>query len=128
MPSIKLGNRPKSFDYVVKFKDLDGTELAVPVSYKYRTRKEYGAWSDAFAKYPDTKDAIGEDGQFKAEAYIEQVSEWSANKLMQCLDGWKLDEEFNAANVKQLCDEMPACAEAIIDGYKNAILSGHLGN
>jgi hypothetical protein len=128
MPSIKLGSRPKTFARVIKFKDIDGTELSVPVTYKYRTRKEYGAWNDELPDYPEAKDAMDADGKFSSEKYIEMVSNWNADRLMQTLEGWGLDEPFNADNVKQLCDEMPACAEAIVDDYKTAILQGHLGN
>jgi hypothetical protein len=128
MPTITLGARPKTFPRTVKFKDIDGTDMSVPVTYRYRTRKEYGAWNDALPNYPESKDAIDADGKFSAEKYIEMVSDWNATRLMQTLEGWGLDVAFDAGAVKQLCDEMPACAEAIIDDYKAAILSGHMGN
>jgi hypothetical protein len=127
MPTIKLGSRPKSFARVVKFKDVDGTEQLAPVTYKYRTRKEYGAWLDTLPAQPTTKDATGEGG-FSAEKYLEMISAWNASKIAQVLDGWGLEIEFNEAAVKQLCDEMPACAEAIIEEYRAAIVEGHLGN
>jgi hypothetical protein len=56
------------------------------------------------------------------------VSEWNAQRLLQSIDGWGLDVDFSQEAVKQLCDEMPGCAAAIIDDYKNAILDGRLGN
>jgi hypothetical protein len=127
MATVKLGSRPKSFARVVKFKDVDGTELTAPVTYKYRTRKEYGAWVDALPAQPTTSDAM-EDGKFSAETYIEKMSEWNAGKIMQSVDSWGLDIEFNQASVKQLCDEMPACAEAIIAEYQTACIEGRLGN
>jgi hypothetical protein len=127
MAKIKLGERPKSFARVVKFTDLDGTEMTVPVTYKYRTRKEYGAWIDAMPPEPTAMDAM-KDGKFSSETYIEMVSAWNANKIMQCVDSWGLDEEFSPANVKQTCDEMPACAEAITREYQGACLEGRLGN
>lgn len=131
MAKITLGSRPKSFPRVVKFTDVDGTELTAPVTYKYRTRKEFGEWLDTLPAYPQTKDGMvgeGENSKFSSEAYIEKVSAWNANKIMQILEGWALDEEFSAANVRQLCDEMPACAEAIIENYRSAIIEGRLGN
>lgn len=128
MPQIKLGSRPKSFARVVKFKDVDGTELTAPITYKYRTRKEFGEWLDALPKMPEAKDAAGEDGVFSSEKYLDLVSAWNANKIEQMLEGWGLDEEFTAANIKQLCVELPACADAVIEEYRAAILEGHLGN
>ena len=130
MAKIKLGARPKSFARVVKFSDVDGTALTAPVTYKYRTRKEYGAWHDSLPEYPQLeaeKDAEGKT-VYRAESVIEKRSEWNANHIMQILESWGLDEEFSAANVKQMCDEMPACAAAIIQEYQAAIVEGHLGN
>lgn len=127
MATIKLGARPKTFARVVKTKDLDGTELLIPVTYKYRTRKEYGAWIDTLGAQPQTSDGVVE-GKFSAEAYVEKVSEWNANKIVQCVDGWGLDIDFTPENVKQLCDESPAAAEAVIGEYQAACIEGRLGN
>lgn len=130
MAKIKLGARPKSFARVVKFTDVDGTEMTAPVTYRYRTRKEYGAFHDALPEYPQIeaeKDADGND-VYRAETLIEKRSEWNASHIMQIVDSWALDEEFSHANVKQLCDEMPACADAIIQDYRSAIVEGRLGN
>jgi hypothetical protein len=129
MPTIKLGNRPKSFPRTVKFKDIDGTELSIPVSYRYRTRKEFGEFHDALPDYPELEGKTV-DGKttYSVEDVLEKRSDWNANQIMQILDGWSLDEEFNRDNVKQLCDEMPACASAIIQEYQAAIVEGRLGN
>jgi hypothetical protein len=130
MAKIKLGSRPKSFARIVKFTDVDGTELTAPVTYKYRTRKEYGAFHDSLPEYPQIEAETDADGKtvYRAETAIEKRSEWNANQIMQILEGWGLDEEFNHANVRQLCDEMPACAEAIIREYQGACVEGRLGN
>ena len=130
MAKIRLGSRPKSFARIVKFTDLDGTEMTAPVTYKYRTRKEYGAWHDTLPEYPQVVAETGPNGEtvYRAESLIEKRSEWNANKIMQCVESWGLDEEFSAANVKQLCDEMPACADAIVNEYQIACVEGRLGN
>jgi hypothetical protein len=83
MATVKLGSRPKSFARVVKFKDVDGTELTAPVTYKYRTRQEYGAWVDALPPQPTTKDGTSEEGAFSAEKYLEKMSEWNAGKIIR---------------------------------------------
>ena len=46
MAKIKLGARPKNFSAPVKFKMLDGTDAAIDVTFKYRTRTEFGAFLD----------------------------------------------------------------------------------
>jgi hypothetical protein len=129
--NIKLGARPKTFARNVKTTDLDGADLLIPVTYKYRTLKEYGAWIDTLAPEPTTADGVvGEDGnkKFSAEAYVEKKSDWQTTKILQLLDSWGLDVAFDRANVKQLCDESPAAAEAIIEEYRAAIIEGRLGN
>jgi len=130
MAKIKLGSRPKSFQHTVKFTDVDGTEMTASVTYRYRTRKEYGAFHDALPGYPQIEAETDADGKtvYRAETLIEKRSEWNANHIMQILEGWELDEEFNPANVRQLCNEMPACAEAIISAYQAACVEGRLGN
>jgi hypothetical protein len=128
MPTVKLGNRPKSFARVVKFKDIDGTELSIPVTYKYRTRQEFGAWIDTLPKHPESADAAGEDGKFSSEKYVELMSAWNASKIEQMLEGWGLDVDCSPENIRQLCDEMPGGAEAIIEQYRAAIIEGRLGN
>ena len=127
MPTIKLGARPTSVARVVKTKDIDGSELSIPVTYKYRTRKDYGAWIDTLPPQPTTADAVV-DGKFSAEKYIEMMSAWNANKIAQCVDSWGLDVEFSPEAVKQLCDESPAAAEAVIGEYQAASVEGRLGN
>lgn len=130
MAKIKLGARPKSFARLVKFKDIDGVELTAPVTYKYRTRQEYGAFHDALPEYPELDGKAGADGKttYSVEDVLERRSVWNANQIMQILDDWGLEEEFSQANVKQLCDELPACATAIIQEYQSAIVEGRLGN
>ena len=45
---IKLGNRPKHFKVIEVAVTLpDGTEGVIPVTYKYKTKAEFGAWQDA---------------------------------------------------------------------------------
>ena len=97
MPTIKLGARPKSFARVVKAQDLDGSELLIPVTFKYRTRKEYGAWIDSLPPEPTAADAVV-DGKFSAEAYVEKVSEWNANKVMQSVDVWMWSAALRASS------------------------------
>jgi hypothetical protein len=130
MAKIKLGARPKSFARVVKFTDVDGTEMTAPVTYKYRTRSEYGAFADSLPDYPQLEAEKDADDKtvYRAQTVIEKRSEWNANQIMQILEGWALDEEFNHANVRQMCDEMPAGAEAIIREYQGACVEGRLGN
>ena len=129
MAKITLGKRPKSFPKTVKFTDVDGTEMAAPVIYKYRTRKEYGAFIDALNEAAGLVPAPGADGEKVTMTMLLEKSDGSnIDYLMQVLDGWSLDEPFDRANVQQLVDEFPGAANAIMEAYRAAIVEGRLGN
>jgi hypothetical protein len=126
---IKLGSRPKSFPRVVKFTDVDGTEMTAPVTYKYRTRKEFAAFIDGLVEAAGIQPALGAEGEkITMTALLEKSAGSNAEYLMQVLDGWGLDEDFTRANVQQLVDEMPGAANAIMEEYRAAITEGRLGN
>lgn len=129
MPIIKLGARPKSFDRTVTLKDVDGSELSVPVTFKYRTRKEYGAFIDELAQAAGLEKPVGADGQkVTMAALLARSDEANIEYLLRVLDGWKLDEEFTRASVQQLVDEFPGAASAVMEDYRLVITEGRLGN
>jgi len=138
---IKLGNRPKNIKAVVSFKSIEGEDCKIEVSYIYRTRKEFGRFIDEVVEQNQrraeetdkqrTKEAE-EAGRtlpaFSSATYQESIAESNAHLIMGAVDGWNLDVEFNLDNVRQLVDEFPAGAQAIIDGYRAAMTEGRLGN
>jgi Phage tail assembly chaperone len=126
MAKIKLGQRPTNFKHAVKFKLLDGTEASIEIVYRYRTRKEYGAFVDEVAAA--SKEERPADEVFSWAKVMEKTGANNAEYVMQAVDGWNLDEPFNLENVQQLADEMPAAIAAIMDTYRNAITQGRLGN
>ncbi|MEM5384138.1 phage tail assembly chaperone [Paraburkholderia phymatum] len=126
MAKIKLGARPTNFKHVVKFPMLDGSEAAIEVTYKYRTRKEFGAFIDeVFAASKEERPA---EDEFSWAALMEKTGSANADYVMQAVEGWNLDEPFTRENVQQLADELPAAITAIMDSYRNAITQGRLGN
>lgn len=130
MAKIKLGQRPKSFKHKVSFRMLDGTTGVIEVEYKYRTRSEFAAFIDkvraAAAARAEAKDE-GEKESTVAEV-MAQTAEHNADYILDIVQSWNLDEPLNVENVKQLCDEMPGAAQAIIDAYGPAVNEGRLGN
>lgn len=126
MAKITLGNRPANFKHTVKFKLLDGTEATIEVVYKYRTRKEYGAFVDDVAAA--SKQENGTDEEFSWAKLMERTGASNAEYVMQAVDGWNLDEPFTLENVQQLADELPGAIAVIMDTYRNAITQGRLGN
>lgn len=130
MAKIKLGSRPKNFPKTVTVPMLEGGEGYVPMSFIYRTRSEFGAFVDELTASAGVTPASGDekDIKFSLKTLMDKSSETSAANIMQIADGWGLDEEFTLANVKQLCDELPGVAHAILETYRIAITEGRLGN
>lgn len=125
MASIKLGNRPKSFKRIVTFPLIEGGEGAIEVSFRYRTRTEFGAFIDKISA--DAKDS-GEQKDFTIAELMGKTRDKNAQYLMDVIDGWNLDEPMTRATVEQLCDELPGAAAEIMEAYRKAIVEGRLGN
>lgn len=148
MAKIKLGARPVNFKRIVKFKDVDGSALSIEISYIYRTRKQFGEFLDAMVDQVNAGAATqaaaivsaaaaepAAPGATAAPAAVDYMTsvmtsnvDANANYILKCADGWNLDAEFTLDNVKQLCDEYPGAAVAIMGTYQQAISEGHSGN
>lgn len=138
MTTITLGARPKSFKRVVHFPMLDGTPGSIEVSYKYRTRTEFGAFIDGIvAKAQAASDARQTTQQAASGSVVDDMTmvrimvktaQANADYLLDVLDGWGLDVPFNAENVRILSDQYPAATMAIMEAYRAAITEGRLGN
>lgn len=141
MTKIILGKLPTSFKRIVKFPMLDGTEGAIECVFKYRTRKEFGAYIDERTKEANkiieaanaaaaeaAFDKSGTEKPFSVAEFYEQEVSKGADYLAGVLEGWNLDHEFSRGALEQLCDEIPAAASAIVSDYRLAILEGRLGN
>lgn len=128
MATIKLGSRPKSFAVPVKFKLLDGTDAAIDVTFKYRTRTEFGAFLDEIYAENNVKPAETDDQQNLLERAYQAGVENHAKQIMRAAESWNLDEPFTLDSVSALCDEFPSAALAIMETYRVAITEGRLGN
>lgn len=126
MKTIVLGKSPKNFkSFVVKFTLPDGEEGKISATFKYRSRKDFGAmmnqmFSDAGEEksegVPDFQELFGKMG------------DKNADHLLNSLDSWNLDFELNRDNLCQLSDQYPAAAVALMAAYRNACVDGALGN
>lgn len=127
MAKIKLGNRPKNFKRIVKFPMLDGTTGQIEMTYKYRTRKEFGEFIDALLKKAgETNKAEG--AEFSMAELMEKTAGSNADYILDVAEGWDVDAEFTKENLEQLSDEVPAAAAAIMEQYRAAVTEGRLGN
>lgn len=133
MATIKLGNRPKNFKKVVTFPMLDGTEGSIEVLFKYRTRKEFGAFIDELVESAKVKAPAapvdGEAPAFSMADLMERTAGSNADYIMQVAEGWNVvDTEFTTDAVQQLSDEIPAAAIAIMEAYRVAVTEGRVKN
>ena len=126
MALLKLGQRPKTFKSKVTFQMLDGTQGVIECTFKYRTRSEFGAFIDGMIAASDGR--VDSSGAFSLTDIMNATNDKNANYLMQILEGWNLDEDLNEGNLRQLADEVPAAAGAIMEAYGNAVRDGRLGN
>lgn len=130
MAKIILGKRPKNFKKTITVDMLEGGDGSVEISYKYRTRSEFGNFIDEIFNDAGVNPASQDDVDVKlslAEA-LKKTLDVNADYIMKVADGWNLDIEFSRDSVAQLCDELPGVALQIINSYRLAITEGRLGN
>ena len=123
---IKLGNRPKNFKRVITFPLIEGGEGAIEVTYKYRTRQEFGQFIDGI--FNAAKEEQPADGEFKMSDLMGKTRDKNAAYLLDVIEGWNLDEPLNRETAEQLCDELPAAAAEIMEVYRSAIVDGRVKN
>ena len=128
MATIKLGNKPKTFKpFPVKFTMPDGEEGAINTTFKYRTRKEYGAFLNDLYHSADTeKPPEGENIDF--EALFAKGGEKTVKKLLDAIDAWEFGYDLSEETLLQMQDEIPASIAAFGAAYRLACLDGRLGN
>lgn len=127
MAKIKLGDRPKNFKKVVRFEMLDGTTGEIEVAYKYRTRTDFGKFIDRIIEASGSKEKAT-DETFSMARVMEKTADSNADYILDVIDEWNLDSDLTRSNVQQLCDEVPAAANQIMETYRLACTEGRLGN
>jgi hypothetical protein len=134
MAIVKLGKRPETFSHICKFPMLEGGEGTVPVTYKYRTRKEFGAFWDeltgsteaaAKSDKPDSTDPVE---KFSLAKIYAKASTKNSQDVLKIITGWGLEEELSLESVQQLNDELPLAVATIVGDYYTAMTTGRLGN
>lgn len=151
MAKITLGNRPRTFKKEVTFPMLDGSEGSIEITFKYRTRKEYGAFVDDWQKQREERSrvevqaklqqheaaaaAATEAGQeapalnLITQAELQAMAvDASADYIMAIAEGWDVDAPFSVETIQQLCDETPSAGAAISTAYRVALTEARLGN
>ncbi|MCK6453987.1 MAG: phage tail assembly chaperone [Alphaproteobacteria bacterium] len=127
MSTVTLGKRPSTFKpFTVKFQMPDGSEGSILVTYKYRTRTEFGDLIDGIFKDAGRQRPDGEP--FSMRELMEGTRNKNGDYLAAVIEAWNLDEPLTVESLRQLCDELPAAAAVIMEAYRTAALEGRLGN
>lgn len=129
MAKIRLGQTPKNFKRKVSFKLADGSDASIEITYKYRTRSEYGEFIDSMVKAAGnaSKEVAVDENKVWGDL-MAKIADSKAEHIVQIAEGWNLDEEFTINNIRQLADEFPEAAESIIENYRFAVTAARLGN
>lgn len=131
MAKIVLGKRPTTFKKIIEIPMLEGGKGSVEMTYRYRTRTEFGAFVDQLIESAGVAPPVSqadEDVKFSLGKALTATRDKNADYILQICEGWNLDVEFSRDAVVQMCDELPAAALSIIDSYRAAVTEGRLGN
>lgn len=132
---IKLGNRPKHFKEIEVVVTLpDGTEGVIPITYKYKTKSEFGAWQDGCAASSAPPKVEDSSAPPKVEApswesIYRQAGERSADMLLEIVHAWGLDVPLSRESIIELeADCGAAVIPALFRAFGVACREGRLGN
>ena len=124
---IKLGYRPKHFKEIEVAVTLpDGTEGVIPVTYKYKTKAEFGSWQDAIV----ASAAPQNEGDAPSwESIYRQAGERSADMLLEIVHAWGLDVPLSRESIIELeADCGAAVIPALFKAFGVACREGRLKN
>lgn len=134
MAKIRLGQTPATFKRKVSFKMVDGSDASIEITYKYRTRSEFGAFIDKLMADAGESPKAGDEEKFSMAALMEKTAGANADYIIQVAEAWNLIGEdgepvdFEREAVQQLADEFPEAAAAIMETYRLAVTGARLGN
>ncbi|MCR6477525.1 tail assembly chaperone [Variovorax phage VarioGold] len=126
MPKIKLGSPPESFARTVTFKQLDGLEVQIKVTFRYRTREQYAAFMDDLYKAATGQASPPTGAEISAAA--KEGIDRDVEHIFGALLAWDLDDELDRDSVRLLANEFPAAIAAITDDYRLAVTEGRAKN
>ena len=126
---VTLGARPKTFKtFDVKVTMPDGEEGVIPVTYKYRTKSEFGKWLDAALAAGKKAGEKATPEEFSWEKFYEQNIDTASDQLISAVDSWGLDVPLSRDSLRQMGDEIPGAITAMLSAYGEACREGRLGN
>lgn len=142
MAKVILGARPKVFaPFPVKFTMPDGTEGVISVTYKYRTRSEFGQMLDSILEAANVTPAepVVHTALEGAPTSVDpllgiyerigvQTRDANVDHLLLSVEAWDLPQPMTRETLVQLAEEVPAATIAMMAAYHRACTEGRLGN
>lgn len=128
MSKLVLGKTPATFKpFNVKFMLPDGTEDAIKVTFKYKTRSQFAAFlNELFAESGEDKAEADEKVDF--EKLFSKGGEKTVAHLSKIIVEWDFAEPATADTLRALHDQAPAAAAAMTSAFSAACTEGKLGN
>lgn len=113
MAKLALKANP-TFEVKVGIPTHGGEPVEVSFTFKHKTRTQY----DAFAKEFSEREVKSSEDSIAADV----------DYIMAICCGWELDDEFNAANVRELVENRVAVSAALSAAYTQTLMQVKLGN
>ncbi|MES2349148.1 MAG: phage tail assembly chaperone [Pseudomonadota bacterium] len=136
--AIKLGMNPKEFRKHVKIVTLDGSQDAILVTFKHRTRQQFaqliderGAEDRALEKAKDEALKNSKPETAAAPIYEQlylEATKFTAERVLQIASGWDLVEPFDVEHLMQLENEFPGSLQAISNLYQASVAEARVKN
>lgn len=103
MAKLSLKANP-TFNAKVGIPVAGGSPVDVEMTFKHRTRQEFGEWLKSL------------EGKERTQA------------VMECVEGWELSDPFNEESVHTLNDNYMGAANAIVEKYLQELSAAKVKN
>ena len=124
-----LGSASPTFNLPVTIKRLGEAAVVINFTAKATRKTEWSALRDAHinpVKAEGQEDS--EPVKFSFSAIVGEDMNKGAALVLQCADGWDLEDDFTTDNLKDMEDRFGGALASFLSAYDAAIFHGRLGN
>lgn len=124
--AIKLGKNPKTYKKEIPLINTEGATDILVITYKYRSRLEFGTLLDERAAAQKMREASAPEVDIKADPSahdaISSAMKQAAELVLEIAEGWDVEDPFTLENLMQLECDFPGALADIQDTYQIATL------